>query len=345
MRRMRAVFVGGSSGIGLAAATRAVGRRLGRRDREPRSRAAPRSTPRRWCSTSRTTAAVRTDVRGARPDRPPRLRPPWPGPAAPPRSSTSDAARRRVPGEALGPLRRRPGGLTYARSIVFVSGVAAATPTRGGSATAAVNGAIEALVRTLAVELAPVRVNAISPGIIDTPTWDAYGQRPTVTRCSTGSRARFPLDASARQTSGGRDLDAAHERVRHRHHAAGGRRPPARRSLTLFNGKRSWDSRIIDRRGFFFFFKKKKKKKKRGGGTAIRYQVTSCLRALGTSRSASRSRRSPSAAGGCSYPALIAPRVPSLTMSPAMNLDDRCGGRSSRAPQASLDAQRIATGS
>ena len=44
---------------------------------------------------------------------------------------------------------------------------------RGGSATAAVNGAIEALVRTLAVELAPVRVNAVSPGIVATPTWDA----------------------------------------------------------------------------------------------------------------------------------------------------------------------------
>jgi NAD(P)-dependent dehydrogenase (short-subunit alcohol dehydrogenase family) len=39
-----------------------------------------------------------------------------------------------------------------------------------------VNGAIEALVRTLAVELAPVRVNAISPGLIDTPTWDAMAE-------------------------------------------------------------------------------------------------------------------------------------------------------------------------
>ena len=57
-------------------------------------------------------------------------------------------------------------------SIVFVSGVAAATPMRGGSATAAVNGALEALVRTLAVELAPVRFNAIHPGIIsDSPAW------------------------------------------------------------------------------------------------------------------------------------------------------------------------------
>ncbi|MSO57549.1 MAG: SDR family oxidoreductase [Thermoleophilia bacterium] len=56
-------------------------------------------------------------------------------------------------------------------AIVLVSGVASVTPMRGGAITAAVNGAVEALVRTLAVELAPVRVNAVSPGIIDTPTW------------------------------------------------------------------------------------------------------------------------------------------------------------------------------
>jgi NAD(P)-dependent dehydrogenase (short-subunit alcohol dehydrogenase family) len=59
------------------------------------------------------------------------------------------------------------------RSIVLLSGAAASTPMRGGAATAAVNGAVEALVRTLAVELAPVRVNAVAPGIIDTPTWSA----------------------------------------------------------------------------------------------------------------------------------------------------------------------------
>jgi NAD(P)-dependent dehydrogenase (short-subunit alcohol dehydrogenase family) len=57
------------------------------------------------------------------------------------------------------------------RSIVLTSGVAASTPARGAAVTAAVNGAVEALVRTLAVELAPVRVNAVSPGIVDTPTW------------------------------------------------------------------------------------------------------------------------------------------------------------------------------
>jgi len=39
------------------------------------------------------------------------------------------------------------------------------------STLAAIDGAIEALARTLALELAPIRVNAIVPGHIDTPLW------------------------------------------------------------------------------------------------------------------------------------------------------------------------------
>ncbi|MFE2754832.1 SDR family oxidoreductase [Actinosynnema sp. NPDC059335] len=60
-----------------------------------------------------------------------------------------------------------PGG-----SITFTSGVAAHRPGTGASVLAAANGALEALVRALALELAPVRVNAVSPGWVDTPVWD-----------------------------------------------------------------------------------------------------------------------------------------------------------------------------
>jgi NAD(P)-dependent dehydrogenase (short-subunit alcohol dehydrogenase family) len=57
-------------------------------------------------------------------------------------------------------------------SMILVSGIAADRPSRGGAVVAAVNGAIHALVRALAVELAPTRVNALSPGWVDTPAWD-----------------------------------------------------------------------------------------------------------------------------------------------------------------------------
>lgn len=83
-----------------------------------------------------------------------------------------DAARRAFEAKLWGPLAAIQAA-DVRGSIVLTSGAAASTPMRGGAATAAVNGAVEALVRTLAVELAPVRVNAVSPGIIDTPTWDA----------------------------------------------------------------------------------------------------------------------------------------------------------------------------
>lgn len=55
--------------------------------------------------------------------------------------------------------------------------MAAAKPVDGLSAYAAVNGAVESLCRSLAVELAPLRVNAVSPGIVDTPAY--AGMSPT----------------------------------------------------------------------------------------------------------------------------------------------------------------------
>lgn len=62
-------------------------------------------------------------------------------------------------------------------SFVFFSGSSARKPAAGMLAVGATNAAVDALVRGLAVELAPRRVNAISPGTIDTGAYDGLGER------------------------------------------------------------------------------------------------------------------------------------------------------------------------
>ena len=54
-------------------------------------------------------------------------------------------------------------------SITLVSGFLSIRPRPNSAIVGAANGAIESLTRGLALELAPVRVNCVSPGIIDTP--------------------------------------------------------------------------------------------------------------------------------------------------------------------------------
>jgi len=83
-----------------------------------------------------------------------------------------DAARQAFEAKLWGPLAAIQ-ALEVRESIVIVSGVAAVMPFPGGAATAAVNGAVESLVRVLALELAPIRVNAARSGFLDTPTWAA----------------------------------------------------------------------------------------------------------------------------------------------------------------------------
>ena len=59
-------------------------------------------------------------------------------------------------------------------SIVLSSGSASARPQTGWTVAASITGAIEALTRALAVELAPVRVNAVAPGVVRSALWDGF---------------------------------------------------------------------------------------------------------------------------------------------------------------------------
>ncbi len=61
-----------------------------------------------------------------------------------------------------------------ARSIVLFSGSIAHRPFPGSCVLAAAAGGIESAVRELALELAPIRVNAVSPGLLDTPMTEKF---------------------------------------------------------------------------------------------------------------------------------------------------------------------------
>ena len=56
-------------------------------------------------------------------------------------------------------------------SLTFVSGFLSVRPSSNSVLQGAINAALEALARGLALELTPVRVNAVSPGLIATPLW------------------------------------------------------------------------------------------------------------------------------------------------------------------------------
>jgi NAD(P)-dependent dehydrogenase (short-subunit alcohol dehydrogenase family) len=60
-------------------------------------------------------------------------------------------------------------------SVTLVSGSPARKITPSTSALSCVGGSVENLVRCLAVELAPIRVNTVSPGTIDTAMFDQFG--------------------------------------------------------------------------------------------------------------------------------------------------------------------------
>ncbi|MBC7150377.1 MAG: SDR family oxidoreductase [Rhizobium sp.] len=107
------------------------------------------------------------------------------------------AAQRVVESKFYGPLLLAKHGapcLPPSGSITYTSGVAAYRPAARGSVVAAVNAALEGLVRALAVELAPLRINAVSPGWVDTPIWEFVA----------GDARKATLEAMAQRLPAGR---------------------------------------------------------------------------------------------------------------------------------------------
>ncbi|MET8800025.1 SDR family oxidoreductase [Nocardia sp. NPDC004568] len=80
-----------------------------------------------------------------------------------------------------------PGG-----SLVLTSGIAAHRPGPGAALVAAVNGGVASLAYALALELAPTRVNVISPGWVDIPIWESIGGGDPVRR-QRDMAARLPV--------------------------------------------------------------------------------------------------------------------------------------------------------
>ena len=66
-------------------------------------------------------------------------------------------------------------------SFLFFSGVIGWKPKPGTVVKGVANGSLEQLAKHLAVELAPLRVNAISPGLVDSGAWDGLGEQGKAT--------------------------------------------------------------------------------------------------------------------------------------------------------------------
>lgn len=75
-------------------------------------------------------------------------------------------------------------------SITLVGAITARAAMPGTAGIGSLNAAIEGLVQPLAAELAPIRVNAVSPGYIDTPWWDGM---PTADRDAFFAQAAASL--------------------------------------------------------------------------------------------------------------------------------------------------------
>ena len=93
---------------------------------------------------------------------------------------------------ALTAVRHAASRINQGGSITLTGGSAGQRPQAGWSIAASICSAMEGLTRALAMELAPLRVNVVSPGVVKSPLWDAMpdGEREALYRHMT---ATLPL--------------------------------------------------------------------------------------------------------------------------------------------------------
>ena len=207
----RVVIVGGTSGIGLATARRQLKRGEGRRRHRPQPRATADRAGRTGRTggqssmpdasgmsgtsgtsdrpgTAGTSATASGSVVDARDERATRefftrlgrvdhvvVAATGSTAAGPFRSVTTEALREAAEGKLIThslTARAALDVLSPTGSITFVTAASAGAAMPGTAGLAAVNASVAAMVPVLAVELAPVRCNAVSPGMVDTPWWD-----------------------------------------------------------------------------------------------------------------------------------------------------------------------------
>jgi NAD(P)-dependent dehydrogenase (short-subunit alcohol dehydrogenase family) len=173
LRNKTVVVVGGSSGIGYATAelckaagaTVVIASRPGDRLRAAGERLGVRAIPAdvtsdaavenlfRECGTVDHVAVTAAQLR-----------------SAPVKELAIEDAKATMESKFWGAYRvARSAGIAPGGSLTIVSGFLSLRPRPGSAIVSAANGALESLARGLAIDLAPVRVNAVSPGIIDTP--------------------------------------------------------------------------------------------------------------------------------------------------------------------------------
>jgi len=93
---------------------------------------------------------------------------------------------------ALAAVKHAQGHISAQGSITITDGVVAHRPRKGAALNTAMAGAVEHLTRSLAVDLAPIRVNAVCPGLVLTEVWNSIPEEQRATQLRKMTE-RLPL--------------------------------------------------------------------------------------------------------------------------------------------------------